>query len=96
MGHATKKRQRHLSNDNISNIMYEQKSSHLPFIQTIWRARVVKEDKYDNPAKDTWGLAFTKRADGRLQAELIGSSFSYNVLDSTVGDEYWGVEFFHM
>lgn len=53
--------------------MYEQKSSHLPFIQTIWRARVVKKDKYDNPAKDTWGLAFTKRADGRLQAELIGS-----------------------
>lgn len=73
--------------------MYEQKPSLLPFIQSIWRARVVQEDTYDNPAKDTWGLAFTKRADGKPEAVLLGSSFNYGTLDSSIGDEYWGVEF---
>lgn len=74
--------------------MYEQKPSNLPFIQSTWRARVVQEDEYDDPAKDTWGLAFTKHSDGSLAAELLGQSFGYKVLGSTVGDEYWGVEFY--
>ncbi len=74
--------------------MYEQRPSSLPYIQCIWRASVVQADEYDDPAKDTWGLAFTQRADDSLSAELLGQSFQYSVLDSTVGDEYWGVEFY--
>ena len=74
--------------------MYEQKSSKLPFIQCVWRASVIEADEYGDPAKDTWGLAFTKRADGTLSAELLGQSFHYKILDSTVGDLYWGIEFY--
>ena len=74
--------------------MYEQKPSPLPFIQCLWRAKVVQEGEYDDPAKDTWGLAFTRRADGSLSAELLGQSFRYRLLDSAIGDEYWGVEFY--
>lgn len=74
--------------------MYEQKPSRLPFVQIVWRAKVVQEGEYDDPAKTTWGLAFTKRKDGTLRAELLGQSFHYKVLGSNTGDEYWGVEFY--
>ena len=74
--------------------MYEQRVSDLPYVQCVWRASVVQADEYDDPAKDTWGLAFTRRVDGAMSAELLGQSFNFRVLDSTVGDEYWGVEFY--
>lgn len=74
--------------------MYEQKSSKLPFIQLLWRAKVLQVGEYDDPAKESWGLAFTKRPDGSLGAELLGPAFHYKVLGSAKGDEYWGAEFY--
>lgn len=74
--------------------MYEQKSSELPIIQLVWRAKVIESGEYDDPAKDTWGLAFTKRADGTYGAELLGPAYRHKVLDGREGDEYWGVEFY--
>lgn len=73
---------------------YEEKSSRLPFIQYLWRANVAQVGKYDDIAKETWGLAFTKHVDGSLAAELLGPSYSHRVLESALGDEYWGVEFY--
>lgn len=57
-------------------------------IQCIWHAIVVSEGEYEDPSKETWGLAFMKRAG----ASGIGRPFSFGhrVLDSKIGDEYWG------
>ena len=74
--------------------IYEQKASELPFIQCIWRARVFEVGEYDDPAKETWGIGFTRRSDGTMSAEVLGQSFHYSILDSNLGDEYWGVEFY--
>lgn len=74
--------------------MYEQKSSKLPFVQLLWRAKVLQVGEYDDPAKESWGLAFTKKPDGSLGAELLGPAFHHKVLGSAKGDEYWGAEFY--
>lgn len=74
--------------------MYEHKLSKLPFVESIWRAEVTGEGEYSDPAKDTWGLAFTKRRDGSLVADLLGQSIQHRVFGGSVGDEYWGVEFY--
>lgn len=74
--------------------MYEQKLSNLPFIESIWRAQVTQEGEYSDPAKDTWGLAFTRRQNGSLAAELLGPSIQHRMLAGNVGDEYWGVELY--
>ena len=73
---------------------YEERSSRLPFIQCLWLANVAQVGEYDDIAKETWGLAFTKHADGSLAAELLGPSYRHRVLERVLGDEYWGVEFY--
>lgn len=74
--------------------MYEQKPSRLPFAEVIWRAKMTQPGEYSDPAKDTWGLAFTERLDGSLVVELLGPSILHRVVDGNVGDIYWGIEFF--
>ena len=46
-----------------------------------------------DPANEYWGLAFTRRSDHSLRAELIGPSLQPRTLESGEGDAYWGVEF---
>lgn len=75
--------------------MYEQRSSKLPFIDYVWFAEGGEtSDAYDDPAKETWGLAFTKKMTGVYRAELHGPSAYHQIVDSVVGDQYWGVEFY--
>lgn len=74
-------------------VMYEQKSSSSPAINSIWRAYVEEPDVYTDPANEFWGLAFTRRKDSTLRAELIGPSLQPRLLQSVKGDTYWGVEF---
>ncbi|MFT4245556.1 MAG: AraC family transcriptional regulator [Micrococcaceae bacterium] len=74
--------------------MYLEKPSKLSFIKCLWKAEVTAAVNYDDPARETWGIAFTEKTKGQLRAELIGPSFGYQVLDSSIGDKYWGVDFY--
>lgn len=75
--------------------MYEQNVSPLPYVQYVWRAEEVADgEAYDDPGKDTWGIAFTKKPDGEILAELLGPSFHHRQVDSALGHIYWGVEFY--
>ncbi|KUM35272.1 hypothetical protein AR689_14585 [Arthrobacter sp. EpRS71] len=74
-------------------MMYEQKPSSSPAINSVWRAFVEEPDIYTDPANEFWGLAFTRHSDATLRAELIGPSLQPRVLESIQGDNYWGVEF---
>lgn len=73
--------------------MYEQSFSALPAIRSVWRAVVDEPARYVDPANEYWGLAFTRRPDETLRAELIGPSLQPRDVESLRGDAYWGVEF---
>lgn len=73
--------------------MYQQLASASPVIHCRWRAVVEEPGEYDIPASECWDLAFIRRTDGSLAAELGGPSFSSRVLSSCVGESYWGVQF---
>ncbi len=74
--------------------MYRIKSSNLPFVECLWRIRVGEVAEWIDSARETWGLAFTRRMDGTMAAELAGPTYRHKTFGGDVGDEYWGAEFY--
>lgn len=74
--------------------MYILNASVLPYVQHLWWMRIEEAAEWVDVARETWGLAFTRRTDGTLAAELVGPAYGHNRLGSGTGDEYWGVDFY--
>lgn len=74
--------------------MYCLYSSDLPFVECLWRIRVEEVAEWMDSARETWGLAFTKRTDDSMAAELVGPSYRHMLFGGDIGDEYWGADFY--
>lgn len=74
--------------------MYSIYSSELHFVECLWHIRVEVVADWIDTARETWGLAFTKRTDGTMAAELVGPSYCHMTFGGEIGDEYWGAEFY--
>lgn len=73
--------------------MYRQHPSVLPFVNCLWWIRVDEAGEWGDVARETWGLAFIRRIDGTMAAELVGPSYRHVTFGGDVGDEYWGADF---
>ncbi len=72
--------------------MWEQRESPSVDIRSVWRAVVEEAGAYVIPATESWGIAFAHGVDGQLRAELDGPATSSRVIESFLGERYWGVE----
>lgn len=73
--------------------MYRTYSSKLTFVDCLWHIRVEALSAWTDTARETWGLAFTRRTDGSMAAELVGPSYRHMTFGGDLGDEYWGADF---
>jgi AraC-like DNA-binding protein len=76
-----------------TSLMYRTYSSELTFVDCLWHIRVEALSAWTDTARETWGLAFTRRTDGSMAAELVGPSYRHMTFGGDLGDEYWGADF---
>lgn len=78
--------------------MYSVITSTLPSVECLWRIQGLtltdhRSGLWIDPARETWGLAFTKRVDATMRAELIGPSHHHHVQEGgEPGNVYWGAD----
>lgn len=73
--------------------MYEESESSSPLIRLLWRAASTEGGSTLDAATPYWGLAFSRRTDGRSVATVAGPSLEPRLMDWRPGESYWGVEF---
>ncbi|MBX3029993.1 MAG: AraC family transcriptional regulator [Chloroflexi bacterium] len=72
--------------------MWEQRTSTSPEIRLVWRAFVEEAADYVDDASEHWGIAFIRRPDDSLAAELAGPRIEGRPIRSILGESYWGIE----
>lgn len=61
-------------------------------VRTVWCAEVEYAASYPVGGSEYWGISFTRSPEGVLGATIDGPSLRASVVESRLGDRYWGVE----
>ncbi|MEJ5913508.1 hypothetical protein [Pseudokineococcus sp. 1T1Z-3] len=61
-------------------------------VRTCWRVVVGEDGTWTTGGAEYWGLAFTRRPDGRHLAHLAGPALRPRVMAVRAGETLWGVD----
>ena len=72
--------------------LYEEVRSDAPYIECVYRARAVRDERYLVPATEHWDIWFGREPGRETTAGLGGPSLGHRWVRSTVGEYGWGVQ----
>lgn len=78
--------------DNSSQGMYEEQHLDSPYIECVWRAQAVRNERYLVAAVEYWDIWFSRQLDGQMVAALSGPTVGHRWVESVVGEYGWGVQ----
>lgn len=72
--------------------LYEELRSDSPYIECVYRARSVQDERYLVPATEHWDIWFGREPGRETIAGLGGPSLGHRWVQSVVGEYGWGVQ----